>query len=82
VLGPNTYIYPWFMIPMGALEPGAELAVDWNEVRAYAVYVEGNHAGIMGYIGDGTLSFDEVGTETGDAVTGSFDVRIFGGAVE
>lgn len=82
VLSPGVYVYPWFMIPMGDLEPGAQLAVDWNQVRAYAVYNDGSSASVMGYIGDGTLVFDEIGTNPGDRVSGSFDVRIYAGAAE
>jgi len=82
VLGTNTYIYPWFMIPMDDVEPGAELAVDWEQVRAYAVYVEGSTASVLGYVGDGSIIFEEAGTDEGDAISGSFDVRIFGGAAE
>ena len=82
VLAPTSYVYPYFLIPMSDLEPGVALAVDWNQVRAYAIYVEGNNASVLGYIGDGTLSFDEIGTAVGDPVSGSFDVRIFGGAAE
>ena len=82
ILAPSTYVYPYFLVSMDDVVPGASLAVDWNQVRAYAIYVEGSDASVLGYIGDGTLAFDEVGTTTGDAVSGSFDVRIFGGAAE
>ncbi len=82
VLAADVYVYPYFLISMDDLRPGAELAVDWNQVRAYGVYVEGDQASILGYAGDGTLVFEEVGTETGDAISGSFDIRLFAGAVE
>jgi hypothetical protein len=82
VLGPNTYVYPYFLIDLDDLQPGAELAVDWDQVRAYAIYVEGQHAEVLGYVGDGVITLDEASMGTGDTVSGSFDVRVFGGAEE
>ena len=82
VLAQDTYLYPMFLMRTDDVVAGAELSVDWQQVRAYAFYIEGDYAAILGYIGDGTLTFDEAGTEIGASVTGNFDVRIFGGEGE
>ena len=82
VLAQETYLYPMFLMRTDDVLPGTELSVDWQQVRAYAFYVEGDYAAIIGYIGDGSLAFDEAGTELGANVSGSFDVRIFGGPGE
>ncbi len=78
----TSYVYPYFLIPLEDIEPGAVLAVDWNQVRAYAAYASGHHGALLGYAGGGTLTLDEAGTQQGDAFSGSFELLIYGGTAE
>lgn len=79
-LDAQTAIAPYFLLDDPALRSGETFPVDWNVVRGYLGYADATtEFAIAGYLYDGHLTLDAFGTTEGDRITGSFDVKVYGG---
>ncbi len=68
-------------LPLERITPG-EFEMSWAEGDAYFYYDEGGTGhgfGVAAYMGNGPIVLEQAGTTSGDAVTGSMDLRLFGG---
>jgi spore coat protein H len=68
--------------PVDLLEDGTSYTMDWSAGDAYVYYDEGGTGSgfaVLGYLGDGPVTFDQASPVHGAAVVGSANLRIFGG---
>jgi hypothetical protein len=71
------------VVPLEWLVDGQVAAMDWSEGEA-TLYADDSGTGeawnLVAYLGGGPLILEEAGARVGDAVTGSTDLRLYGGA--
>lgn len=82
-LAPDTYLAPYVLLEPEALVPGAEIPIDGELAQALLLYNSPDTGGAWqtaAWLGFGSLRLDEVGTNDGDAVSGTLDVAVLGGA--
>ncbi len=81
-IAPGVYVAPYAVFDASLLVDGTSLAIDGHDAEGVIMYLDSNESDqwqTIAYLGNGTLSFSEAGSNRGDALVGRLDVEILGG---